>query len=140
MQLSEYNKRADEYTAKASEIVRQLILGGLAIIWVFKTTVNGKDTLSMFLSFPLIGLSLSLLADLLQYVVAGKIWKSFFLKKEKEILDQYHKGNTTSLDPDIKAPKYLRRPVYFFYWIKILLLIGSYVLLIIYLLRQVAVV
>jgi len=135
MKLSEFNKRADEYTAKASEITRQLILGGLAIIWLFKVSIDGTETLDRFLIVPLICLSIALVADLLQYVLGGKIWKAFFLQEEAKA--NHNSDSTKELDPDIKAPKKLSKPIYFFYWTKILLMLLSYLLLIVYLINEV---
>jgi hypothetical protein len=137
MKLSEFNKRADEYTAKASEITRQLILGGLAIIWLFKVSIDGTETLDRFLLVPLICLSIALVADLLQYVWGGKIWKAFFLQEETKAKANHNSDSSKELDPDIKAPKKLSKPIYFFYWTKILLMLLSYLLLIVYLINKV---
>jgi hypothetical protein len=136
MKLSEYNKRADEYTSKASEITRQLILGGLAIIWLFKTTINGSEVLDRKLIFPLIGLSLALLSDLLQYVVGGKIWKGFFRNEESKVKAVRRSDPNQDSDPEISASKRLSRPIYFFYWSKIVLMLISYALILIYLINK----
>lgn len=83
MKLSEYRKKSNEYTAKASEICRQLSLAGIAIIWLFGD-LKKTPILEPFLLFPLLALALSLLFDLLQYFIAGWIWIIFFRKEEKE--------------------------------------------------------
>jgi len=138
MKLSEYNKRADEYTAKASEITRQLILGGLAIIWLFKLSINGSEVLDRSLIFPLIGLSLALLSDLLQYVVGGKIWKSFFRNEESKVKAIRKSNPNQDSDPEVLTTKKLSRPIYFFYWSKITLMLISYALILIYLINKVS--
>ncbi|SRR6266542_5611287 len=120
MKLSEYRKRSNEYTSKASEIIRQLCLAGIAIIWLFKNSDNNEAILDPFLIWPLITLSLALFVDLLQYIIGGQTWINFFRKKEKEF------QGTNEDDPEIKAPENLRLPIYFCYYTKIVLIFFSY--------------
>ena len=42
MELKEYKKKSHEYTAKASEIARQINFAGIGIIWIIRTS---SDTL-----------------------------------------------------------------------------------------------
>ncbi|MBD0367969.1 MAG: hypothetical protein ICV53_17925 [Flavisolibacter sp.] len=112
MKLSEYRKASNEYTAKTSEITRQLSLAGIAIIWLFKNADDKQSLantteplLNRYLIIPLIFLSAALLADLLQYVIGGETWINFFKKKEKELADPHD-------NPEIEAPKRLSRPIY----------------------------
>lgn len=124
MKLSEYRKKGDEYTSKASEIVRQMLLGGIGMIWLLKETENGATKLDGFLLYPLLTICIALIFDLLQYVVAGFTWKKFYRMKEKEIsIDQ---------NDDIKAPKRLSDVIYLFYWLKIGFMLVSYMLIIYY--------
>lgn len=127
MKLSEYKKTSTAYTSKASDITRQLALGGLAIIWFFK---DGK-IIDARLLIPLITLPLALMADLAQYVIGGYTWNGFFVRNEKEAI------KNQQVDPDIKAPRNLNRPIYIFYWIKIILVLISYLLIINFLLTQI---
>ncbi len=63
------------YTTKTSEINRTLALAGVAIIWIFnKTDVHGNLQLPTELITPLKWFVFVLLADLLQYFLAGLIW------------------------------------------------------------------
>lgn len=131
MKLSKYREKSNEYTAKASEIVRQLSLAGVAIIWLFKSSSqesdnSGQPLIDRYLIIPLISLSIALLVDLVQYIIGGQIWINFFRGKEKE-----YENNID--DPDIKAPDNLRIPIYICYYLKILLLVFSYIFLIIFL-------
>lgn len=123
MKLSEYRKRSNEYTAKASEITRQLTLAGIAIIWLFRNSDNQNHLLDPFLILPLLFLSIALLLDLLQYVVGGYTWISFFKEEEKKI------SNSIS-DPEIKAPDNKNKPIYFFYYAKIVCMLFSYAFII----------
>ena len=127
MKLSEYKKKSDEYTSKASDIIRQMLLGAIGLVWLFKETENGISRIDQFLLYPLLTVSVGLVFDLMQYVVAGKIWKDFFVKNEK-----YFKESMTP-DPEIKAPRKFNRVIYFFYWGKIFLMVMTYLLIIYYL-------
>lgn len=117
MKLSEYLKTANEYTAKASEITRQLSLAGIGIIWLFKSSGPGP-ILDSFLILPLIFLSCALLLDLMHYVVGGWTWITYFQEQEKIITDE--------LDPNIPAPKSKSRPLYILYYSKIIFMLFAY--------------
>jgi len=138
MKLSEYNKKGDEYTGKASEIVRQLLLGGIAFIWVFKETDGPVSKLDAFLFYPAIAICLGLLVDLLQYVIAGYIWKRFFRINERRVTAELRASGQASdaVDAEIKSPKVYGNLIYVFYYSKILLLVISYTLLIKYIIDR----
>jgi hypothetical protein len=136
MKLSDYKKISETYTGKASNIIRQLILGGVAIIWLFKVSNNEEKSLDKFLIFPLLTLTLALVADLLQYVIGGKTWNKFFIEEEKKAIKNYKEDPNSFVDPDIKAPRELNKPIYFFYWAKISLMIASYIFIVIYLIGE----
>jgi hypothetical protein len=128
MKLSEYRKKSNEYTAKASEIGRQLSLAGVAIIWLFKNDNKNQPILAHSLLMPLILLAGALTFDLLQYIIGGQIWISFFRRKEKEA-----KGS----DPDIKAPSNYNLPIYICYYLKLLMLLLAYGLIVIFLVKKI---
>ena len=127
MKLSKFREKADKYTSKTSEITRQLSLAGVAIIWLFYHQNLQSPALDKFLLIPLIFLVLALLFDLLQYFVGGKTWMDFYRKKEKEL-------RSLENDPEILAPSRLNKPIYFFYYGKIVLMVFSYFFIIGYLL------
>jgi hypothetical protein len=135
MKLSEYNKKGDDYTGKASEIVRQMLLGGIGLIWLFKETDGAISRIDKSLLYPAFTISVALIFDLLQYVVGGHIWKRFFREKERDVIKSL-KGisqpTEDERDPDLKAPESLRNSIYFFYWGKIVLMILSYIMIIKY--------
>jgi hypothetical protein len=131
MDLIEYNKKADEYTAKASEIIRQLAFGGIAIIWLFKTTINGKDVIDRFLIYPLAVLALTLLIDLFQYLLGAIIWKRFFRREEQK------RERNNVKDADVRAPKKLSAPLYILFGLKSILMLTSYILIVIFLFNKI---
>ncbi len=138
MKLSDLKKRGDEYTGKASDITRQLIFAGIAIIWLFKSEDNGYTTLDSFLILPLITLSLSIIFDLLHYVTGGIIWKKLYLSEEHKVIKKLKNEPNTNLDPEnIKFTRKMNEPIYFFYRGKIALLLMSYVLILFYLIKNI---
>jgi hypothetical protein len=131
MKLSDYKKKSEEYTSKASDIVRQMLLGAIGLVWLFKDPDNSITRIDHFLLYPLLTVSAGLIFDLLQYVVAGKIWKDFFVKNEK------HVKHSEDTDPEVKAPRRFNRVIYIFYWGKIFLMVATYLLIICYLVREI---
>ncbi len=130
MKLSKFREKSNEYTAKASELTRQLCLAGIAIIWLFKKSDTNEPLLEKYLLIPLIFLSIALLVDLSQYIIAGNIWITFFRKKEKEFID-------SDIDPDVKAPDNLNKVIYVCYYVKIILMAFSYFFIIGYLIEKI---
>jgi hypothetical protein len=104
------------FTEKASEINRNLALGGIAVVWIFK---NGSESNHLFpteLTTPLLLLVLSLSADLIQYILGGIIWFSFF---------KYHEACSPK-DKNLKAPNVLPLMIHIPYFTKLILTIWAY--------------
>jgi hypothetical protein len=76
------------YSGKTSDLVRQLALAGIAVIWIFKFDVQGIPKIPEALSLPLTLIVLGLSFDLLQYVLATTIWGIFQRKKELSGIDE----------------------------------------------------
>ncbi|HBS03963.1 MAG TPA: hypothetical protein DEA96_03285 [Leptospiraceae bacterium] len=65
------------YTGKASGLVRQLALGGIAVVWLFSLEPSSEGTnykLPSSLAWPLYLMVLSLAADFLHYMISAGIW------------------------------------------------------------------
>lgn len=120
--LADWQEEYEYYSSKASEINRSLALGGLGIVWIFKNTDPTMPMLDKDFLWPLFVLVLSLLADLLHYVVGGLTWYYFYC---------HHERNTPLPDQaDISAPFWKRNIVTSFFYIKVGLMITAYVLLV----------
>ncbi|WP_349792730.1 hypothetical protein ABQY74_020375 [Xanthomonas sp. WHRI 7064] len=104
------------HSGKASDIVRQLALGAIAIIWLFQTTDGGARVLPAALFLPLKLIVGALAADLLQYVVAGFLWGAFHRSKEKKL------GENDAF----KAPRTINWPAILFYYDKVALVVLAY--------------
>lgn len=112
------------HSGKTSDLVRQLGLAGIAVIWIFKYEVQGVPKIPQALSFPLILIILGLALDLLQYTVATCIWGIFQRRKEVSGVGE---------DADFLAPKQFNWPAIFFFIFKVISIVAAYVYLLRYL-------
>ena len=113
------------YSGKTSDLVRQLGLAGIAVIWIFKYEVQGVPKIPEALSLPLLLIVLGLAFDLLQYAVATSIWGIFQRHKEVRGIAE---------DADLIAPKEFNWPGIVFFVLKFVSIIAAYG----YLLRHLA--
>ena len=116
------------YSGKASDIVRQLGFAGIAVIWIFKYTNNGKQIVPSELIPAAILIVLSLSFDFLHYVIGSLILGLYHRIKEYQ---------NTKEDDDFIAPRIINWPTIFFFWGKILLISKAYYLILNYLMQQV---
>lgn len=144
MKISEARDFYYFYTGKTSEIVRQLALAGIAVVWIFKT---GQTQLPSELILPLNLIIGTLILDLLQYFVAATIWGLYSRYQEKVCegektsnikLTQYSKlrGGSkklteakTNIEPNsfvFQAQRVINWPGIVFFYCKSLSLIGAY--------------
>ncbi len=104
------------YSGKASDIVRQLALGGIAIIWLFQVAEGSSRTLPSELFLPLKLIVAALAADLLQYAVGSFLWS---------IYHRYKEGRTAA-DESFKAHFIINWPAIGFYYAKVVLVVVAY--------------
>src|SRR5438876_8729682 len=83
MRLEDTREAYETLSGRASDIVRQISLAGIGLIWIFKS-----GTTSLSIDPPLLKavffIFLSLLFDFLQYVLGTTIWFAYFRHKEKQ--------------------------------------------------------
>jgi len=125
MNLSGFKKDYYELSGLASTVCRQLALGGIALIWVFKIGNGSSMALPNSLMIPSGFLAFSLICDLLQYVLAAIIWGCFHRYHEK-------KKTTPEEDPIIQAPFYFNIPANTCFYLKITAAITAYVFILRY--------
>ncbi len=113
------------YSGKTSDLVRQLGLAGIAVIWIFKNDAQGVPKIPQPLLPPLILIVTGLALDLLQYAVATSIWGIFHRCKEV---------SGVADETDFLAPKQFNWPTIVFFFLKATSIIVAYV----YLLRHLA--
>lgn len=108
MELSKYNEKANSFSKSASDIVRQLALAGIAIVWIFKND-SKTDILPTELDKAVFCFIVTLALDFLHYFVMSLILKGFF---------RYHEQKGTV--GDILFKWYLNAPGYILYISKII--------------------
>lgn len=118
MELYKYKDISYKYTEKASDIARNLALAGIGILWIIKSNSDIKLTNDLLFT-PLILMAISMLVDLVQYVLGGLIWINFYTKHEK----------TNSSNDDIKSDPWRKNLLYVIYYIKFILMIIAYILI-----------
>lgn len=117
MTLDDTKKAYEDLTGKASDIVRQLSLGGIALIWLFRLGTDKAFTLEISLLRAALFIFLALTFDFLQYLVSASIWFWFFRKKEKECIQP---------DVQFEAPVYLPWPGWVLFFLKSAMLLIAY--------------
>lgn len=110
-----------EASAKVSELNRNLALGGLGIIWIFKYSDSNSKILPDILVYALFFLVITLLLDLLHY-----IWRTVVIHHV------YNKTVKKKLET-AEYPNYLRNLSWLFFYGKVGTMITAYVLIFIFL-------
>jgi hypothetical protein len=110
MELEKYKTNSHDYTAKASDIARQINFAGIGIIWIIRTSNDNISLSDSSLLTPLILISISLLLDFSQYLLGGILWINFYNKKRKEGIS---KEIDVSIDPKNEWRTQLLYTLYF---------------------------
>ena len=131
MKLSEYAKRYEGFTEKASNCARKLAFAGIALIWIYKIEVKSVPKIPQELVFPLILLALTLALDLLQYIMASFVWWAFYCYKERKLYKE-GKLDDPSADPEFDAPAWMPWLQDVLFIFKLCTIISAYLLIILY--------
>jgi hypothetical protein len=107
-------------STKASDIVRQLSLAGIGLIWVFKVGEAKDAGISLGLLRGALFIFAALTFDLLQYLVGTVTWYLYFRRKEKE-----RHSNTHFVD-SFEAPEWINTPTWILFWLKAVALLIAY--------------
>lgn len=128
MKISEIRDAYYEATGKVSDIVRQLGLAGVAIIWIFRSgTDSGGIPYSHTLKVPLGYFVISLACDLLQYAYQSLIWgllNWYYFRK--------HKKNAVEVEISGKW----NVPALMLFWPKTILTVVAYIYLLEFIYHQ----
>src|SRR5213595_3623097 len=111
------------YTGKTSEIIRQLALAGIALVWIFKTGDEKNPGIAGDLLLPAILIVIVLTLDLLQYVAGSVTWDIFMRIKENE--------EEITEDSVFTVSKKINYPMNIFFWLKLIIMVTAYVMIII---------
>jgi hypothetical protein len=116
------------FSGKTSDIVRQLALAGIGIVWLFRIGPVGAEKIPAALKFPLELIVIGLTLDLLHYAIAGGIWGIF--QRRKELAGTHE-------DSEFFASKYLNYPGIFLFVVKVACVVVAYGMLLAHTVRTV---
>jgi hypothetical protein len=138
MKLADLRETYQFFSEKTSEIVRNLGFAGIALIWLFKVTNNGRDVVQPELvpAGALIVLGLAL--DLLHAIVGTATWGIYNRVKEEQL--DARAAREKNFDPeeeDFLAPVPINWPALALFWSKIAAMLAAYIILIRFLVGKV---
>jgi hypothetical protein len=105
------------YTGKASEINRQLIFAGIALIWIFKTENSNHIALPLDLLLPAKVFIVALVLDILQYIISGIIYG---------IANRYYEFKNIPENTDFTMPVWFNWPGLLLFYGKLLANLCAY--------------
>ena len=117
MKLEDARTAYQDLSAKASDIVRQISLAGVGLIWIFKSEAGSSLSLDPSLLKAAFFIFLALLFDFLQYVLGTTIWFAYFRHKEKQGTDE---------DAAFLAPAQLNWPTWVLFYLKSGMMLVAY--------------
>jgi hypothetical protein len=122
MKLSKWLETYQWFSAKLSDVNRQLAFAGIALVWAFRLDAKPVPGIpkELFLAVSLLVLGLAL--DLLHYAYSTAVWGFFH---------RYHEARSTG-DPDIEAPRCLNWPPLVIAWGKVAAVAAAYVCILFY--------
>jgi len=117
MKLGDAKNAYEILSGKASDIVRQLSLAGIALIWLFKSGTMIAPLIDVELLRAALFIFLALTLDFLQYLTGTTIWFLYFRHLEKR---------RTKEDAVFQAPAKLNWPTWLFFYLKSAALLIAY--------------
>ena len=117
MNLEDVRTAYETLSGKASDIVRQLSLAGIGLIWVFKSGAGPSLSVDPPLLKAALFIFLALSLDFLQYVLGTTIWFIYF---------RYKEGLVTKKDDEFKAPTWLNWPTWGIFYLKSAAMLVAY--------------
>jgi hypothetical protein len=123
MNLGDIKTAYEDLSSKASDIVRQLSLAGIALVWVLKSTSLPLGSRTSYALPPqlmraALCVVLALTLDLLQYLIGTSIWFIYFRYKERRGI---------SAEEQFNAPTSLNWPAWCLFYSKTVFLMIAYV-------------
>jgi hypothetical protein len=117
MNLKDARENYYFHTGKVSDIVRQLGLGAIAVVWLFHSGSGSEFSIPAPLILPLKLVVAGLALDLLQYASGSFVWGLF----------QWWKARNGVPESDVfKAPSAINLPALLFFWGKVVLVVCCY--------------
>jgi hypothetical protein len=121
MKLSGVRDQYYFHSGKVSDIIRQMALAGIGLVWIFKFEENNQPKIPAELIPATVLIVIGLTLDFLQYVTATLMWATRARKLE-------NKGTTD--DQEVSLPDWINYPALLFFWTKIPVIVSAYAVLI----------
>jgi hypothetical protein len=118
MKLDDARGAYEVLSGKVSDIVRQMSLAGVGLVWIFKSGTTTAFSLDPALFKAALFIFLALLLDFLQYFAGTVIWFAYFRYKEKK---------KTKATDEFLAPVQLNWPTWGFFYLKSAAMLVAYV-------------
>ena len=120
MKVDKYKEVYEKASSKLSDINRNLAFAGIGLIWIF-TKTDTKSIIPEELILPAIFLVISLTCDMFQGIYKVIVWAIIFRRREIEI-----EKNDWKREKEFDHSSNLNIPTWFFWGIKILLVLMAY--------------
>lgn len=117
MKLKDSRESYYFYTGKVSDIVRQLGLAGIGLVWIFKVEASGRPVLHTDLLVAAKWIVIGLGLDLLQYAYGTLAWGIYNRWKENE---------GTGENDEFEAPPLINWPTIGFFSLKVGVILWAY--------------
>jgi len=117
VKLEDARAAYETLSGKTSDIVRQISLAGIGLIWIFKSGAGTSLSLDPRLLRAALFIFLSLLFDFLQYALGTTIWFAYFRHKEKQ---------GTKEETEFLAPRQLNWPTWGCFYLKSAMMLIAY--------------
>ena len=117
MTLDDAKSAYEALSGKASDIMRQLGLSGIALIWIFKADTSKGPVLDKTLIHAAVWILVAIICDFLQYALGATIWFYYFRHKEKQAIND---------DAPFKAPPEFNWPAWALFYLKSVLVLIAY--------------
>ena len=117
MKLEDVKNAYETLSGTASQIVRQLSLAGIGLIWLFKGGTAASPALPHPLLQAALFIFLALLFDLLQYLLGTFTWFLYFRKKERD---------GTAPNKEFLVPVWINWPTWFLFSLKAVCMLVAY--------------
>lgn len=117
MRLDDVKSAYETLSGTASQIIRQLSLAGIALIWLFNIGTGAKPALPHPLLQAALFIFLALFFDLLQYLLGTFTWFLYFREKERA---------GTPPDREFLAPAWINWPTWFLFSLKAACMLVAY--------------
>jgi len=117
MKLEDARSAYENLSGKASDIVRQISLAGVGLIWIFKSGAGTSLSVEPQLLKAALFIFLALALDFLQYLLGTTIWFIYF---------RYRENKRTKETDEFEAPPQLNWPLWALFYLKSAMMLIAY--------------